>query len=72
MYNRLLNLKNSFKSTDHIQKKEHWPYFNYQFKAVCIKTKETKNLSLNEYFVLSYSVSLPKQYLSKNMLKKKN
>ena len=53
-----LNSKSSFKSTEHIQKKKHGPSSDYQFRAVCIQSKETMNLSLNKYFILFYSLSL--------------
>ena len=66
-----LMLKSSFKNRDHIQKKEHGPSSNYQFRDVCIQTEETMNLSLNKYFILFYSVSLTKQYISETILKKK-
>ena len=52
-------LKSSFKSREHAQKKEHGPYFEFQFRDVCIQSKEHTNLSSNKYFALFYPLSLP-------------
>ena len=52
-------LKSSFKSREHAQKKDMGHISKFQFRDVCIQSKEHTNLSSNKYFALFYPLSLP-------------